>query len=151
MNNNLLITVLVSGFGLLNALITIFLTPRLTDEFSKKSYERDKLYEYTIELLDYLTRAVSYNDLNGVPTEIRMRCLKIHMLFDGGEAPREISDLMENIFQVFKQCKRSGRVLSDEDKDVIRMKVKLLRKEISFYLKNGLPSSTKKYEKNRGK
>lgn len=138
MNTDLLVAILVSSFGLLNVLVTIFLTPRLSDKFSQKAYERDKLYEYTIELLDYLTRAVSFDNLSGVPSQIRIYCLKIHMLFDGGEAPLEISDLMENIFQVFLKCRRSNKPLSMDDKKNVQDMVRNLRREISFYLKNGL-------------
>lgn len=81
---------------LLNILFYILVAPSISFRFQKK----EELTKTASEFLSYLSDVVSFKSYDGVPTKIRNYCLSIHLLFKEGQAPTEISNCMENIFQL---------------------------------------------------
>lgn len=86
---------------LVNILFYILIAPRINFRFQKK----EELTKNASEFLSYLSDVVSFENYDGVPTKIRNYCLSIHLLFKKGQAPTEISNCMEEMFQLAKKRK----------------------------------------------
>lgn len=86
---------------LLNIIFYIIIAPRITFKFQKK----EEFYKCAREFLSYLSEVVSYDDFAGVPTQIRIHSMSIHLMFNKGTAPKNISNLLEEIFQSAKKRK----------------------------------------------
>ena len=95
----------------LNILFYIFVAPKIGFKFQRKS----ELLKQSTEFLSYLSEINSYDSFEHVPTTIRNYCISIKLLFKNGDAPDDISDCMERIFQLAK--KRKGLTDSEAIKE----------------------------------
>lgn len=113
-----------------NLLFYIFVQPRIT----YKKTARDALTKTSVDLLNYLSEIVSYNEFDGVPTQIRKYSIQIHLQFKKGTADEKIELLLEEIFQ---EVRARRKITSDEDIDNwnnnFRIKVRELRKALAKY------------------
>jgi hypothetical protein len=114
----------------LNIVFFIYVAPYITSRNQKK----EKMYEIACEFMELLSAITSKEDYSGIPTEIRKYCLKIHMMFKSGSAPKDIGDQMETIFQLAQKRKKITLDQDLHDWQVeFRQQVKLLRKSLSKY------------------
>ena len=134
------IAIMVAAFGLLNALITVFLTPIFTDRREKLKFEREKLYERSVALVNYASK-ITFEDSYDV-LKLREQCMKIHMLFDNGRAPGPLDAYMEDIFELFYLRKeRIIPIWGDYEREITRKIIRKMRRELSHYIKKGLKHS----------
>lgn len=84
-----------------NMLFYIFAQPKI----SYKNKVKESLSKVSVELFDYISEIVSYNDFSGVPTKIRQYSIRIHMCFKEGTAPKELEAILEEIYQAVKKRK----------------------------------------------
>lgn len=84
-----------------NMLFYIFAQPKI----SYKNKVKESLSKVSVELFDYISEIVSYNDFSGVPTKIRQYSIRIHMCFKEGTAPKELEAILEEIYQAVKKEK----------------------------------------------
>lgn len=111
-----------------NMLFYIFAQPKI----SYKNKVKESLSKVSVELFDYISEIVSYNDFSGVPTKIRQYSIRIHMCFKEGTAPKELEAILEEIYQAVK--KRKSLTTFDEiDRwnENFRKMAKKLRKNLA--------------------
>ena len=101
-----LLTAVVAG-GLGGQIITVFWRAQLTakNEIAKwRVEERYKLYSQLLTLVTYSPKDEA--KLKSWTYEIRDLSLRLHILFDGGTAPKELADAIEQVFQLARDKKR---------------------------------------------
>lgn len=113
---------------ILNMLFYIFIQPRLT----YKATAKDALKLVSVNLLNYLAEIVSYEEFDGVPTQIRKYSLQIHLHFKSGTSDGQLEILLEKIYQEVK-IRKSLSAIDDINKwnDDFRVLARLLRKELA--------------------
>lgn len=115
---------------IVNLCFYIFVQPRLSYKLTAK----ERLANTSVELLNYLTEVISYNDFSGVPTQVRKYSIQIHMHFKSGVASKEIEELLEVIFQ---DCKRRKSMALQSEIDewniLFRQHLRRLRIELAKY------------------
>lgn len=115
---------------LVNLGFYVFVQPKLTYKVDAKG----KLMNTAVEFMNYLTEIVSFDDFNGVPTQIRKYSLQIHLHFKSGTAPKEVADLMETIFQNAKNRKGINTTVEIDSWNAdFRDNVRKLRIELAKY------------------
>lgn len=93
---------------IVNMLFYLFVQPHLTYKASAK----ESLTKISVELLNYMAEIVSYDNFDGVPTQIRKYSLQIHLQFKNGTSDGKIELLLENVFQ---EVKRRKSLISEQD------------------------------------
>lgn len=128
-NLEIWIPAIVSIFTLvLNLLFYIFIQPRLTYRATAK----ESLKKVSVELLNYLAEIISYEQFEGVPTQIRKYSLQIHLHFKEGTSDGQLEILLEQLFQEVRK-RKSLTTASDIDKwnDDFRVLARKLRKNLA--------------------
>lgn len=133
---DVIIAVMVALFGLLNVLINVLLTPMLTALREQLKFEREKLYDSTVELVNYVSKTTYENTCDLM--EYRKKCMQIHMLFKHGEAPEPISAYMNDIFQLFYYREKGTINWEHKEREITRNIIRKIRNELSAYIKKGL-------------
>ena len=98
-------------------------------------YERKKDFSKKIEeFLIFLSEVVSFKDFNHAPTNIRNFSLTLDIYFTDGEAPREIHEVLEELFQSLKSRKTMNNIDEiSEWENLFRKNVRTLKKRLSKY------------------
>lgn len=113
---------------IVNMLFYLFVQPRIT----YKATAKGSLSKISVELLNYLAEIISYENFDGVPTQIRKYSLQIHLHFKDGTSDGQLELLLEN---VFKEAKRRKSLTSAEDiskwNDDFRILARALRKNLA--------------------
>lgn len=128
-NLEIWIPAIVSVFTLvLNLLFYIFIQPRLTYRATAK----ESLKKVSVELLNYLAEIISYEQFEGVPTQIRKYSLQIHLHFKEGTSDGQLEILLEQLFKEVRK-RKSLTTASDIDKwnDDFRVLARKLRKNLA--------------------
>lgn len=113
-----------------NIIFSIFVAPRIMEKISYKS----KLYDICSDFLAFLATATSLDSYDGAPTKIRDYSLKIHLMFKTGTAPQNVSNSLEELFQLMRQRKRITDTPEIEAwNESFRVKVREFRKNIAHY------------------
>ena len=114
----------------LNILFYIIIAPRIGFRFQKK----DELFKTASEFLAFLSEINSYDSFDGIPTKVRKYCVSIKLLFKDGETPKELTDRMENIYQMVKTRKNMEDLKEiDQWETKFREETHTLRKELAKY------------------
>ena len=113
---------------IVNMLFYIFIQPRLT----YKATAKDALKLVSVNLLNYLAEIVSYEEFDGVPTQIRKYSLQIHLHFKSGTSDGQLEILLEKIYQEVK-IRKNLSAIDDINKwnDDFRVLARTLRKELA--------------------
>ena len=115
---------------ILNLAFYIFIQPRLT----YKSTAKESLKMVAVEFLNYLAEIVSYEDFNGVPTQIRKYSLQIHLHFKKGTANGQLEILLEQAFKETQKRKKLTQISEIEKwDDDFRILARELRKSLAEY------------------
>lgn len=115
---------------IVNILFYLFGQPRTAYKLKIKEH----FVEVSEEFLIYLSQIVSFDNFDGVPTEVRNYCLKLHLCFKTGTAPEPLCSLLEEIFQFVKTRKNISEVEKiNEWNTQFREKVRILRKNLAKY------------------
>lgn len=113
-----------------NLLFYIFIQPRMSYRASAK----ERLTKISVEMLNYLADIISYENFEGVPTQIRKYSLQIHLHFKSGVAKIQLEQLLELIFQ---ECKKRKELVQEDEivkwEIEFRDSVRKLRKELARY------------------
>lgn len=112
----------------LNLLFYIFIQPRLT----YKATAKESLKKVSVDLLNYLAEIISYEQFDGVPTQIRKYSLQIHLHFKAGTSDGQLEILLEQIFNEVRKRKNLNSI-DDIDKwnDEFRVLARDLRKKLA--------------------
>lgn len=115
---------------IINLSFYIFIQPKLT----YKATAKESLKKISVDFLNYLAEIISYENFDGVPTQIRKYSLQIHLHFKKGTSDGQLEILLEKVFQETKKRKR----LTDQNdidtwNDEFRKLVRELRKELAKY------------------
>lgn len=112
----------------LNLLFYIFIQPRLT----YKATAKESLKKVSVDLLNYLAEIISYEQFDGVPTQIRKYSLQIHLHFKAGTSDGQLEILLEQIFNEVRKRKNLNSI-DDIDKwnDEFRILARDLRKKLA--------------------
>mgnify|MGYP003188871267 FL=1 len=94
----------------LNLLFYIFIQPRLT----YKATAKESLKKVSVDLLNYLAEIISYEQFDGVPTQIRKYSLQIHLHFKAGTSDGQLEILLE---QIFNEVRKRKNLTSTDDID----------------------------------
>lgn len=112
----------------INMAFYMFAQPHITYKTSAK----ESLSKVSVELLNYLAEIISYENFDGVPTQIRKYSLQIHLHFKNGTSDGQLEMLLE---QIFKEVRKRKDLISatDIDKwnDDLRMLARKLRKNLA--------------------
>lgn len=113
---------------LLNMMFYIFIQPRLT----YRSTAKESLKKVSVELLNYLAEIISYEQFDGVPTQIRKYSLQIHLHFKEGTSDGELEILLEQLFKEVRK-RKSLTIAADIDNwnDDFRVLARKLRKNLA--------------------
>lgn len=113
-----------------NLLFYLFGQPKITYRNNRK----ESLIKVSVDLLNYLTDIISFNNFDGVPTQIRKYCLQIHLCFKNGIADGQIELLLEKIF---KEVQARKSIIADGEieqwDENFRDLVRELRKRLAKY------------------
>ena len=112
-----------------NIYFYICIQTRLGYEYKRK----EDLARTCEDFFKYLSKVISFEDFNGVPTEIRNYSLKIHLCFINGQADKDISDKLESLFQLAKQRKSVDSSSIEEWNVEFRNNVRDLRHLLGKY------------------
>lgn len=115
---------------IINICFNFIISPMIIRKYEVKT----KLFDICQEFLIYLTDVVSFDDFSHVPSAVRNYSLKVHICFKTGEAPKQLKEVLEKLFQAVKE--RHDNKCSDIkrwEKD-FRDLVKEFRKQISRYV-----------------
>jgi len=74
---------------------------------------RQERYKASIELIDLVSSHYSKTACDEWPEEIRSASIRIHLLNKNGTAPEDLSDTMQNLFQMALN-RKLGRVKTEE-------------------------------------
>ncbi|ARD44453.1 hypothetical protein [Colwellia sp. PAMC 21821] len=133
MDWNTVLTAIMAG-GIVGQLLTLFWGNKLTihREFSRWiETERLKAYSELLTIVTLIPK--SGPELDIWTYQIRDVSQRIHLLFDGGVAPREFKRALELIFK-FSQEKKDDKA-SENWSEEFRVAVRDLRKEMSSNIK----------------
>ena len=112
----------------LNLLFYIFIQPRLT----YKATAKESLKKVSVDLLNYLAEIISYEQFDGVPTQIRKYSLQIHLHFKAGTSDGALEILLE---QIFNEVRKRKNLTSTDDidkwNDEFRVLARNLRKKLA--------------------
>lgn len=112
----------------LNLLFYIFIQPRLT----YKATAKESLKKVSVDLLNYLAEIISYEQFDGVPTQIRKYSLQIHLHFRAGTSDGQLEILLE---QIFNEVRKRKNLTSTDDidkwNDEFRVLARNLRKNLA--------------------
>jgi|Go1ome_4_1110791.scaffolds.fasta_scaffold04360_3 hypothetical protein len=112
----------------LNLLFYIFIQPRLT----YKATAKESLKKVSVDLLNYLAEIISYEQFDGVPTQIRKYSLQIHLHFKAGTSDGQLEILLE---QIFNEVRKRKNLTSTDDidkwNDEFRVLARNLRKKLA--------------------
>lgn len=115
---------------IINICFNFIISPMIIRKYEVKT----KLFDICQEFLIYLTDVVSFDNFDHVPSTVRNYSLKVHVCFKTGEAPKQLKEVLEKLFQAVKE--RHDNKCSDIkkwEKD-FRDLVKEFRKQISKYV-----------------
>lgn len=112
-----------------NILFYVCIQSRLGYEYKRK----EDLATICEDFFKYLSEVVSYEDFRGVPTTIREYSLKIHLCFLEGQADEDISNKLEDLFQMAKERKSMGSDNTETWNRDFRQTVRELRHLIGKY------------------
>lgn len=115
---------------IINICFNFIISPMILRKYEVKT----KLFDICQEFLIYLTDVVSLDNFDHVPSTVRNYSLKIHVCFKTGEAPKQLKEVLEKLFQAVKE--RHDNKCTDIkswEKD-FRDLVKEFRKQISKYV-----------------
>ncbi len=107
----------------INMAFYMFAQPRITYETSAK----ESLSKVSVELLNYLAEIISYENFDGVPTQIRKYSLQIHLHFKNGTSDGQLEILLE---QIFKEARKRKSLTSEADIDKWNDNLRVLAKEL---------------------
>ena len=112
----------------LNLLFYIFIQPRLT----YKATAKESLKKVSVDLLNYLAEIISYEQFDGVPTQIRKYSLQIYLHFKAGTSDGQLEILLE---QIFNEVRKRKNLTSTDDidkwNDEFRVLARNLRKKLA--------------------
>ena len=119
--------------GIVGQIFTIFCTNYLTDKREYKKWRLTERHKGINELLDVLTLNPQGGDgLSQWTHQIRNASLKIHVLYKNGQAPKELTDALEAVFQLAKE-KKSGTE-SEDWSTQFKTTVSNVRKQLSNHI-----------------
>lgn len=115
---------------IINICFNFIISPMIIRKYEVKT----KLFDICQEFLIYLTDVVSFDNFDHVPSTVRNYSLKIHVCFKTGEAPKQLKEVLEKLFQAVKE--RHDNECSDikKWKEEFRNLVKEFRRQISKYV-----------------
>lgn len=143
-------TLLLVVIGIANIIITATVLPRITDRYAAQNFFRQRFYEESATLLNFITGAStsgkSWGEEN-IPAKYREICLQIHLLFPTGKAPEPLNSYLEDVFQIFHKANHSTKTINAEDKVLVQKLVQKIRKELSgFLLTSTKRAKSRKYK-----
>ncbi len=141
----LLTAFLVSMFGIVNVLITVIISPITSEKNNNVTFKKEKLYENTVELVEYVSDAVRIqHPKQKMLNSYRKYCLQIHLLFIHGTAYDPVSNYMEDIYRVLYWWYRDTIVMNHENRTIVRNLIRKIRVELAYYIEHGV-SRPKRY------
>jgi hypothetical protein len=127
MDLNQVLSAILAG-GLAGQLTSMFLQNRVTAKREFRNWLRNERLKVFSEFMALTSAIVSRDDFADWPDEIRVVSQKIHMLFDGGEAPPDVAEAMQRLFAL-ALSKKLGQVDDDRKwRNEIREEVRVVRK-----------------------
>lgn len=119
--------------GLAGQLVTVFGGAWLTDRREQRKWLVSERYKIYAELLSIVTSIPkSEDDRNSWTYRIRDCSQRLHVLFKGGDAPQDLSNALEQVFQLARQKKDNAMPPDWPDKQ--RNSIRILRQEMSKFL-----------------
>ena len=122
----------VLGGGIVGQVFTIFATDILVERRENKKWMLSERHKAIVEILDVLTSNPTGDELKNWTHKIRNSSLKIHILYENGTAPTELSDALEFVFQIARRKKNGDD--SETCSAEFRASVSDLRKKLSKYI-----------------
>lgn len=135
-----IISAVLAG-GLAGQLTTLLLRKRYESRRDEENWlrqERYKLFSHLLELTASIVTHEEDDNLGILPDQIRATSVKIHLLYPGGEAPEEVGNILESLFQLSLKRKlkevATPSITPEEAKDLrhaFRDETRKLRRRLS--------------------
>lgn len=132
MDLNTVLSAILAG-GIVGQIVTMIWTNKLTRERDFDRWLETERHKVFSELLTVVTNVPKDGSIELWTYKIRDVSQRIHILFDGGTAPREFKGSLELVFTLAQE-KKDKKEASDWDKEY-RTAVRELRKQMSKNLK----------------
>lgn len=137
-STEIITAILVSLFGIVNVLITVFISPLTNGRIENIKFNKEKLYHATVKLVSFVSDVTVGEKCNSKQVAaFRKISMQIHMLFAGGKAPEPIADYMEDIYRILYHSSRGKLLFNNEYRDIVRNLVKKMRAELAYYIEKG--------------
>lgn len=108
MDLNQILSAILAG-GLAGQLTSLFLGYRYEAKREYINWLRKERYQVFSNLLASISAAASREDIETWPDEIRVLSQKVHLLYDTGDAPKDVADSLQTVFTLALD-RKLGRV-----------------------------------------